>query len=249
MPAGQPTDGSLQSVWPPDRVRQRLVFIETLDRGALLDLAGWARVGTDGNPSNEMLVRDILRQSPDRFSGLSLRGLRLFAALRNVEVSDTAPREEIERLLSKSGRFWDAVRRKRRKIMGSLLEKALESATDELADPDGPSARKPEDGTIKKRVQDRGVVGGIAQTLRGVADDYVAEKLDEIERRIDAKLDEIDRRLGEWRDREISNRLKILKITLVFSILVAIVSLGYDYVRKGVSDEPQNSSVVQHVDE
>ena len=75
------------------------------------------------------------------------------------------------------------------------------------------------------------MVGGIAKRIRGAADQYVEEKLDEIERRIDSKLDEIDRRLAEWRDREIKNRLKLVKITLVTAIIVAIVSLGYDYVK------------------
>ena len=72
---------------------------------------------------------------------------------------------------------------------------------------------------------------GIAQKLRGAADQYVHEKLDEIERRIDCKLDEIDGRLNEWRDREVRNRLRIIKITLITAILVAIISLGYDYLK------------------
>jgi tetrahydromethanopterin S-methyltransferase subunit G len=76
------------------------------------------------------------------------------------------------------------------------------------------------------------VVGGIARTIRGVADGYVHEKLDEIEARIDRKLDEIDRRLGEWRDREIVNRLKIIKITLIASVFVFLLSLGYNYLKR-----------------
>ena len=48
--------------------------------------------------------------------------------------------------------------------------------------------------------------------------------------RIDRKLDEIDRRLAEWRDKEIANRIKILKITLWASVIVGIVSLIYAYV-------------------
>ena len=90
----------------------------------------------------------------------------------------------------------------------------------------------PEEGrypSLKEEIADEGVVGGIARKIRGVADDYVRQKLDEIEIRIDQKLDEIDTRLGEWRDREVANRLKIIKITLVGSILVALLSLGYKY--------------------
>jgi hypothetical protein len=62
------------------------------------------------------------------------------------------------------------------------------------------------------------------------ADSYVNQKLDEIESRIDRKLDEIDRRLAEWRDKEIANRIRILKITLWASVIVAAVSLIYAYI-------------------
>ncbi len=49
--------------------------------------------------------------------------------------------------------------------------------------------------------------------------------------RIDRKLDEIDRRLAEWRDKEIANRIRILKITLWASVIVGIISLIYAYVK------------------
>ena len=48
--------------------------------------------------------------------------------------------------------------------------------------------------------------------------------------RIDRKLDEIDRRLGDWRDKEIANRIRILKITLWASVIVGVVSLLYSYI-------------------
>ena len=88
-----------------------------------------------------------------------------------------------------------------------------------------------QEGDDRPTIENVGVVGGIAQKLRGAADLYVREKLDEIERRIDSKLDEIDRRLGEWRDQEVRNRLRIIKITLVTAIIVAVISLGYDYIK------------------
>jgi hypothetical protein len=50
--------------------------------------------------------------------------------------------------------------------------------------------------SLREQIADEGVVGGIARRIRGAADDYVHEKLDEIEQRIDRKLDEIDRRMG-----------------------------------------------------
>ena len=83
--------------------------------------------------------------------------------------------------------------------------------------------------SLKRQIEDYGVVGGIASRLRGAADDYIKIKLDEIEQRIDDKLNDIDQRLAEWRDREVANRLRILRITLGFTVLVAIMSLGYNY--------------------
>ena len=55
--------------------------------------------------------------------------------------------------------------------------------------------------------------------------------MQEIEDRIDYKLDEIDRRLAEWRNRELANRLRIIKITLVVSVVIALLSLLYTYLR------------------
>ncbi|MCG3127880.1 MAG: hypothetical protein CHACPFDD_02753 [Phycisphaerae bacterium] len=83
-----------------------------------------------------------------------------------------------------------------------------------------------------------GMLGAVAEKLRGAADTYVAAKLDEIEARVDVKLDEIEGRLdrklleiheqlGDLRDREIRHRLRLLKITLAFTVLVALLSLGY----------------------
>ena len=43
-------------------------------------------------------------------------------------------------------------------------------------------------------------------------------------------MDEINRRLAEWRDKEIANRIRILKITLWASVIVAVVSLIYSYI-------------------
>jgi hypothetical protein len=79
-----------------------------------------------------------------------------------------------------------------------------------------------------------------AEQLRGAADNYIAAKLDEIEARVDAKLDhvetridakivELHRQLREMRDRELRHRLRLLKITLIFTVLVALLSLGYKW--------------------
>lgn len=82
---------------------------------------------------------------------------------------------------------------------------------------------------------------GVTETLRGAADEYLAAKLDEIEARVDEKLDEIEARLdrkvreihtqlGELRDQEIRHRLRILRLTLIFTVLVAALSLVYKWV-------------------
>lgn len=82
-----------------------------------------------------------------------------------------------------------------------------------------------------------------AERLRGAADSYIAAKLDEIEALVDAKFDrvearidakvvELHRQLCELRDRELRHRLRLLKITLIFTVLVAILSLGYKCVVK-----------------
>ena len=79
--------------------------------------------------------------------------------------------------------------------------------------------------------------------LRGAADIYIAAKLDEIEVRVDAKLDHIEKRIDAkivelhrqlriMRDRELRHRLRILKITLIFTVLVACLSLLYKWVGK-----------------
>jgi hypothetical protein len=85
--------------------------------------------------------------------------------------------------------------------------------------------------TIRDDIEEAGLIGGIASRVKKSADSYLNQKLDEIEARIDRKLDEIDRRLGEWRDKEIANRIRILKITLWVSVIVGAFSLIYSYVQ------------------
>jgi hypothetical protein len=79
-----------------------------------------------------------------------------------------------------------------------------------------------------------------AERLRGAADSYIAAKLDEIEARVDAKLDHVERRidakivelhrqLQRMRDRELRHRLRLLRITLIFTVLVAVLSLVYKW--------------------
>jgi hypothetical protein len=83
-----------------------------------------------------------------------------------------------------------------------------------------------------EHIKRKGLVQGLTSYVRGTVDEYVAQKLDEIEARIDIKLDQIDRRMDDWRRRELEHRLRILKITLVVTAAVAIVSLVYELIKR-----------------
>lgn len=110
---------------------------------------------------------------------------------------------------------------------------AAKHAAQEAGKEAGDKAAKSEDNERKL-----GMLHGVAERLRGAADSYIAAKLDEIEARVDSKLDNIEERidekiarlntqLAELRDQELKHRLRILKITLVFTVIVAAISLGY----------------------
>ncbi|HSW46376.1 MAG TPA: hypothetical protein VLM89_12480 [Phycisphaerae bacterium] len=219
------------------RVRERQELLVELDREAMLDVVVWARRPVRASASKEELAEQIATIGRMKFKGLSDRGLIALARLRGVPVLSNTPRELIEAAMKDSEPLWQRVRRKRREVVGGLLDRMIAGRQEENV---GDYRFLPEDKnavSLKERIAENGFVGGIAHKLRGVADDYVREKLDEIETRIDRKLDEIDRRLGEWRDKEITNRLRIIKVTLVASVIVAILSLGYNYF-KGCHADP-----------
>jgi len=211
------------------RIRARNDLVDGLDRDALLDIIVWMRIPVQESATKQQLVHSIIGGTKVRFEGLSDRGLNALARLRGVSPSPNEPRASLEARLRKSEGFWKRLRRTRRSMVGALFAKLVQGDQDNGGGeyhfiPDD-SERK----AIKERIENQGVVSGIARTLRGVADDYVAEKLDEIEHRIDRKLDEIDQRLSEWRNREVANRLRIVKITLISTIIVVLMSLGYEY--------------------
>lgn len=213
------------------RVRERQELLVQLDRDALLDVVVWARRPVRQSASKEQLAKEIAGIKKMDFKGLSDRGLRALALLRGISPNTGEHREMTEARLKAAEGLWDKLTRKRRQVLGSVLNKVVGGSTGQDQDA---YRFLPEDGrssSLKEEIAEQGVVGSITRRLRGVADDYVREKLDEIEARIDRKLDEIDARLGEWRDREIANRLKIIKITLVASVLVALLSYGYSYLK------------------
>lgn len=211
-------------------VRARQELLVELDREAMLDVVVWLRQPVRKSAGKEQLAELIASHAPARFDGVSDRGLRVLARLSGIELARGAPRQELERLLRKRVGVAGRMRRLRRRVIGSLIAKVLSSASTGGRD----TYRflpEHDTGSLRNDIEQNGLVGGVKRKLKGVADDYVREKLDEIERRIDAKLDEIDARLSEWRDREVTHRLLILKWTLGVSILVALLSLLYDRLR------------------
>ena len=210
-------------------VRARQELLLGLDRRALLDVVVWARVPVRESASKEELAEAIALVQRAKFKGLSDAGLDALARLRGVEKVPSEPRVKLEKRLRRRTGLLTRLGQKRRVMVGRFITKLLEGEEAE-----GPYRFLPEEAgrpSLQQAIEKEGVRQGLARQIRGVADQYVAEKLDEIERRIDEKLDQIDQRLGEWRDREIHNRLRIVKITLVATIVVAAISLGYDYLR------------------
>jgi len=213
------------------RIRERQELLVELDRQALLDICVWARRPVRQSASKEELAHEIAGITRMHFEGLSHGGLVALARLRGVPAGMNEDDATIIRRLRAAEPIWDKLRRKRRAWVGSVISRMVGG---EPAGEQGEYQFLPEDQSVSQlrtQIEEAGIVGGIARRIRGVADDYVREKLDEIEARIDRKLDEIDRRLAEWRDREIANRLKIIKITLLASVIVAALSLGYSALR------------------
>ncbi|RJP33186.1 MAG: hypothetical protein C4547_12755 [Phycisphaerales bacterium] len=230
-------------------IRQRQELIRGLDRDALLDIVMWVRWPVRREASNDELARIIIRSTHDEYETLTCRGLDALARLRGVEPGAGESREALTARIRRAEGLGARFRRLRRSVIGSLLSRVLEPAQDSMprASASGEYHFLPDEergDAVRRRIENEGVVGGIARTLRGVADDYVREKLDEIERRIDAKLDQIDERMQEWRDRELANRIRLMRITLVTAVIVAVISLGYHYVQsRAVPNPTQERSV------
>ena len=225
-------------------IRARRELLLELDRQALLDICVWARRPVRESAGREELAGEIATVRKMRFDGLSDGGLHALCRLNLLSVTPRDDRGKMIRLLKKSESWGKYLTRKRRRLVGSLIGKIVAPPAQDTHAESGDYQFLPEDDRpLKQQIEEEGLVGGLTRRIKGVADDYVREKLDEIERRIDSKLDEIDRRMGEWRDREIRNRLKIVKITLLASIVVALLSLGYDYVKRLTDDNAGAQSV------
>jgi hypothetical protein len=191
----------------------------------------------------EQLALEIARIRSMRFSGLTQRGMIVLARMRGLDVRGDEPMPVLVKRLKKQEGFFTKLNRKRRSMLGKLVSNMVgEDAAEyqylppQQGAPQNPAVITPADpsaqsSTIREEIEESGLIGGIANRVKRTADSYINQKLDEIESRIDRKLDEIDRRLAEWRDKEIANRIRILKITLWASVIVGIVSALYAYVQ------------------
>jgi len=229
------------------RVREREALIPQLDREALLDIVMWMRWPVRKSADKEELVRHIARSTKMDFDDISDRGLHALARLRGVTPGANESKESLVRRIRKAEGLRARLRRKRRSIVGAWMSRVFEAKRTDDGDyhflPDEESV------PIKEQIETTGVVSGIARTIRNVADDYVRQKLDEIERRIDRKLDEIDSRLEEWRDREVANRIRLIRITLITAIIVALISLGYDQLKSSNMETAPTRDGVSSVQE
>ncbi|HEV7298166.1 MAG TPA: hypothetical protein VGN72_02295 [Tepidisphaeraceae bacterium] len=231
-------------------LHDRRQMIAGLNREAMLDVIRWGRRPIAQNASNEQIAQEIARITSMRFHGLSQRGLIVLSRMRGVDARDDDPIPLLVRQLKKQEGLFQKFARKRRAMVGSIVANLVGEAepTTEYqylppAAPNGqqgqtggttnvppprPAAAQP---SLKRDIEDSGLFGGISNRIKKTADNYLNQKLDEVEARIDRKLDEIDRRLAEWRDKEVANRIRILKITLWASVIVAAVSLIYSYIK------------------
>ena len=226
-------------------LHERRQLIAAMDREAMLDVIKWGRRPVTASASKEQIAQEIARIRSMKFVGLSHRGLVALARMRGVAATIEDPVPVIIRRLKKQEGLFARLNRKRRAFLGSIVSNMIGDTSSE-ADyqflPPPPGGAGPSPGrsdtvtpnptaTIKDEIEESGLFGGIAGRIKKSADAYVNQKLDEIESRIDRKLDEIDRRLAEWRDKEIANRIRILKITLWASVIVGALSLIYSYVK------------------
>ena len=221
-------------------IHERRQRIASLERAALVDVLEWAHRPIVPGASLEQMAMEILHLRSMRFNGLSDRGLFALAQLRGCQLEGVTSRDDVVRLLKAQEGFFAKMGRKTRGWVGKRLERMMgDSTTAPPADSGAPvgsatvtdAPNAPRQQPLKEEIESSGLFGGIANRVKRQADSYVNQKLDEIEARIDRKLDEIDRRLAEWRDKEIANRIRILKITLWVSVIVAVISLIYSYIQ------------------
>ena len=220
--------------WSDEELTKRLALrreqIESLDWGGLMDIMTWAKHPVPTRPNKLAVAQIILAHKRGHYQGLSHKGLVSLALLRNVKIKNKDSARKIMSRLRRSEGMWGYVLRKRDKVVGSVLS-TLVDAEPQINGSNGP-VNQSEGLTLQEHIEQKGLIEGLGSGLRGAADGYLSEKMQEIEDRIDYKLDEIDRRLAEWRNRELTNRLRMIKITLAVSVVIALLSLLYTYIRE-----------------
>lgn len=236
------------------RIRRRQELLMELDRRDLAAILVWAKRPVDTQAGKDILVREIASIQRTDYEHLAPSSLVAFAKLRGVDVAASDRPEQIIARLRKHDGFWKRVGRWRRSAAASLVMRLLSGGGKDASSGAGHNEQTPPPAvsdsrpSLRDHIEEHGVMAGLATRIRSAADDYVRQKMDEIEARIDAKLDEIDRRLTEWRDREVANRLKILRLTLIFTVLVAILSLGYNVLKLRVTATPPTPPATQQAE-
>ncbi|HET6247084.1 MAG TPA: hypothetical protein VFE47_05235 [Tepidisphaeraceae bacterium] len=225
-------------------IHDRRQMIAGMDRNAMLDVVRWGRRPVTANATREQIAQEIARIKSMRFAGLSQRGLLILAQMRGIAAAEADTIPVLVKALKKNEGIFQKINRKRRGFIGSMVAGMIGRA-DAGADyqflPDqsaAPGVAPARTSSLKEDIEEAGLFAGITNRLKKNADQYLNQKLDEIEARIDRKLDEIDRRLGDWRDKEIANRIRILKITLWASVIVGAASLLYSYITVVVFPNP-----------
>jgi hypothetical protein len=225
-------------------IHDRRQMIAGMDRNAMLDVVRWGRRPVTATATREQIAQEIARIRSMRFAGLSQRGLVVLARMRGIAVSDNDDLPMLVKRLKKNEGLFQKINRKRRSFIGSLVAGMVghaDSSADYQFLPDqsaNPGVAPSRTSSLKEDIEEAGLIAGLTNRLKKNADQYLNQKLDEIEARIDRKLDEIDRRLGDWRDKEIANRIRILKITLWASVIVGAASLIYSYITVVVFPHP-----------
>jgi hypothetical protein len=216
-------------------ILDRRSMIETLDHSAVVELHRWAGGELPDPSTNEQLAIVVCRSRSMRFGGLSNTALKTLAGLRGIDIANVRDTGGLIDRLKKQEGLWAKFARKRRAWVGKMVTNmigttAVEEPTNER--PAAPQAQKPiPERELRDEIEDAGLIAGLTKSVKRTADQYLNQKLDEIEARIDRKLDEIDRRLSEWRDKEVANRIRILKISLWATVAVGAVTLLITYLR------------------
>jgi len=211
-----------------EKVRAVRRAIDEVPRHRLVSLLEWAGLPYDAAAaSKDRMARKILRAKFRDFAGLEVEDMRALARLRGVEYADVDDAKALARKLDPRGlvsRLWN-------KVTGRVVGMLLASVPDEEMD-EGPEGAGEESLAMKRHIRQKGLMEGVKTYVRSSLDSYLLEKMDEIEERVDTKLEEIDRKMDLWREKEVRYRLRLIKITLVAAVLVALVSLVYESVKE-----------------